>query len=262
MTTTADRARAGLRGLRNSWRSWARRHSVDPVVGSVRWGDFGATTPTSESFGFDRGLPVDRFFLETWLTEHHSDIQGRVLEVAEDLYATHYGGSAVRQVDLLFAPGFEEDAPAKAICADLCTLQGVEDKAYDCLIITQTLQFCPEPFLAAQSLARVLKPSGVCLATFAGIAPISSYDEERWGEYWRITEQGAHALFDPAFGATQVEVVSYGNVAAACAFLQGLCSEDLSPEQLQSHDPRYPILVCLRAVKPKETEDLRESPAL
>jgi len=255
MASTADRIRASLRGLQNSWRTWVRRHSVDPVVGGWRWGDFGATTPVSEQFGFDRGLPIDRYYLEQWLEEQRGDIRGRVLEVAEDLYTTRFGGTSVKQVDLLYAPGFEAEAPQGAFVSDLRDLAIIPDNTYDCTLITQTLQFSPEPAAAARALARVLKPGGVCLGTFTGIAPISTYDAERWGEFWRVTEQGAHALFDPAFGAPQVKVRCYGNVASACAFLQGLCDEDLSPEQLKASDPRYPVLVCIHAAKPEEPKE-------
>ena len=44
------------------------------------------TTPLSEYWGYDRGLPVDGYYIERFLAEHRYDIQGRVLEVKDNAY--------------------------------------------------------------------------------------------------------------------------------------------------------------------------------
>jgi hypothetical protein len=56
-------------------------------------------------------------------------------------------------------------------------------------------------------------------------------------------------LFGQAFGARNVEVVSYGNVLAAAAFLYGMASDELPQEQLDVSDPDYQLLIAVRAVK-------------
>jgi hypothetical protein len=43
----------------------------------------GGLQPVSREFGFDRGRPVDRHYIEAFLAERAGDIHGRVLEVGD-----------------------------------------------------------------------------------------------------------------------------------------------------------------------------------
>ena len=47
----------------NSARRWFRRH-IRPL-GGVAFGDLRRTSPVSNDWGFDRGLPVDRYYIES-----------------------------------------------------------------------------------------------------------------------------------------------------------------------------------------------------
>jgi hypothetical protein len=49
--------------------------------------------------GTDRGLPVHRYYVDQFLTEFASDIQGHCLEFQDPQYAPRFGGSAVTLVD-------------------------------------------------------------------------------------------------------------------------------------------------------------------
>jgi hypothetical protein len=40
--------------------------------------------PLSDQYGFDRGTPVDRRYIEAFLRVHRDAIQGRVLEVQDN----------------------------------------------------------------------------------------------------------------------------------------------------------------------------------
>ena len=46
----------------------------------------------SRDFGFDRGTPIDRYYIESFLSTHASDIRGHVLEVADNTYTRRFGG--------------------------------------------------------------------------------------------------------------------------------------------------------------------------
>ena len=50
--------------------------------------------PVSRSFGFDRGTPVDRRYIEQFLARHAAAIRGDVLEVGDDGYTRRFGGAA------------------------------------------------------------------------------------------------------------------------------------------------------------------------
>src|SRR5215210_7162112 len=56
-----------------------------PVFGSLR-----RVTPLSRYFGFDRGLPIDRYYIENFLARQAEDIHGRVLEIGDNSYTQRY----------------------------------------------------------------------------------------------------------------------------------------------------------------------------
>ena len=42
----------------------------------VHWGSLRCLKPVSSVFGFDRGLSIDRYYIEAFLQGHRSDIRG------------------------------------------------------------------------------------------------------------------------------------------------------------------------------------------
>src|SRR5258706_4284896 len=46
-----------------------------------RWGNLRRTRRFSSQFGFERGTPVDRWYLRRFLERHRADITGDVLEI-------------------------------------------------------------------------------------------------------------------------------------------------------------------------------------
>ena len=79
-------------------------------------------------------------------------------------------------------------------------------------------------------------------------------DIDRWGEYWRFTTLSARKLFEQAFPSNRVTILTYGNVLAANAFLQGLAVEDLRRHELDYQDPEYQLLITVRAAKLEGSE--------
>jgi SAM-dependent methyltransferase len=202
--------------------------------------------PVSRSFGFDRGKPIDRWYIERFLAGHAADVRGRVLEVAESTYTQWYGGDDVERSDVLHAAQGNEHA---TIVGDLTTGEGIPEAAFDCFVMTQTLPFIYDVAAAVRGAHRLLAPGGVVLATVPGMSQISREDQRDWGDWWRFTSQGARRLFADVFGEDAVEVAAHGNVLAACAFLYGLGAEELTDEQLAFADPEYELLTTVRAVR-------------
>ena len=202
--------------------------------------------PVSRVFGFDRGKPVDRWYIERFLAAHAADVRGRVLEVAESTYTQWYGGDDVTQSDVLYAaPG----NPAATVVGDLSTGDGLPRDAYDCFVMTQTLQVIYDVRAAVRGTRELLAPEGVLLATVPGISQISREDRRDWGDWWRFTSDSARRLFADAYGPENVEVQAHGNVLSAACFLYGLAAEELNEEQLTHRDPDFELLMTIRAVK-------------
>jgi SAM-dependent methyltransferase len=236
-------ARRWLRVRLQRWSRW-------PPVGWARFGGLRRLTPISRVFGFDRGLCIDRYYIERFLSLHASDIQGHVLEIGDDSYTRRFGGNRVTKSDVLHVAAGN---PKATIVADLTSANDIPSNTFDCMIFTQTLQFIYEVRDAIRTIYRILRPGGVLLATFSGISQISRYDMDRWGDYWRFTSRSARRLFEETFPATSVVVEPHGNVLAAIAFLHGLAREDLHREELDYRDPDYEVLITVRAVKPQVT---------
>ena len=199
----------------------------------------------SREFGFDRGKPVDRWYIERFLSEHRADVRGAVLEVAENTYTQWYGDGEVTTSDVLHHTGNAEST----VVGDLTTGEGLPSATYDCFICTQTLPFIYDVHAAVRGIAKVLKPEGVVLATLPGISQVSREDKRDWGDWWRFTSQGAERLFGEAFG--HVEVKAHGNVLSAAAFLYAYAAEELTEQELAHRDADYELLITVRAVRPE-----------
>ena len=217
-----------------------RRRRRPPRLGELR-----RTTPIDANWGFERGTPIDRIYVERFVSRYADDIRGRVLEIAAPDYASRFGRD-VTSVDVLMA---EEGNPEATIVGDLGDAPHIPDDSFDCAIVTQTLQFIYDVRGALATLKRVLAPGGVLLATAPGLTKISPIEDAAYGEWWHYTARSLSRLGAEAFGEGNVEVESYGNVLAATGFLYGLAASDLTDEELAVRDPLYEVVLGLRAVK-------------
>ncbi|NEO11125.1 MULTISPECIES: glycosyltransferase [unclassified Moorena] len=214
-------------------------------VGSVNFGSLRRITPISREFGYDRGLPIDRYYIEKFLAHRSNDIQGRVLEIGENTYTCRFGADQVTKSDVLHVV---EGNPQATFVGDLTNADHIPSEAFDCVILTQTLHLIYDMRTALGTLHRILKPGGVLLVTFPGISQIVKCD---WGDdwCWALTSQSAGLLFEELFPKTNVHVETHGNVLAAIAFLQGLAMEELTQKELDYRDREYQVLITVRAVK-------------
>jgi SAM-dependent methyltransferase len=202
------------------------------------------TTPLSDEWGFDRGTPVDRYYIQRFLEEFRGDIRGHVLEVKDSLYTDRYG-LGVDRVDVL---DIDDQNPSATIIADLADAREVPDDRFDCFVLTQTLQFIYDTRAAIRHSHRILKPGGVLLATLPALGRLSR-GREAATDYWRFTALSCRRLFSDVFGVEDVLVRIYGNVLSGVAFHVGMASEELARAELQTSDPRFPVLIGVRATK-------------
>jgi SAM-dependent methyltransferase len=232
---------------------WLRvRWGHRPLLGSVDFGSLRRVAPVSRNLGADRGLPIDRHYIELFLAANAHSIRGHVLEVDDSRYTRRFGGDRVTRSDVLHV---HPSNPRATIVADLTCADHIASNRFDCIILTQTLSFIYDIHAVVRTLHRILKPGGVVLATVGGITPISRRDMERWGHYWSFTTLSARLLFGEAFPGANVHVDSFGNVLAATAFLHGLAAEELRPPELDHRDRDYEFLITIKAVKSKHGDE-------
>lgn len=213
--------------------------------GRIDMGSLDRATPVSRHFGYDRGTPVDRRYIEQFLEAHRADIQGRVLEVGDNAYTRQFGGERVTLSEVVH---ISPDVPGVTYVADLADGVGLPSDTFDCVICTQTIHLIFDIQDAVRTLHRILKPGGVLLITVPGV---SSVDGGEWGGnwLWSLTQAALDRLLGLAFRKDDCEFTTYGNVYAAVAFLHGLAQEEVDLAKVDARDGQYPMIVAARAAK-------------
>jgi SAM-dependent methyltransferase len=206
-----------------------------------RWGNFRRLEPFSAYYGFERGSPVDRFYIERFLAERARDIHGAVLEVGHPRYARAFEDATAERVEIVDIDAANPDA---TIVADLSEAGSLPTGRFDCFILTQTLQLVPELEVALQNAWQSLASGGVLLLSVPGITRADPEHVE--ADRWRFTAAGLETLIARTCVDGSREVVGYGNLISAVAFLMGLAAEELDEEELKAKDPHFAVVVCAR----------------
>jgi len=196
----------------------------------------------SKKYGYDRGKPVDRYYIEKFIEQHSDDIKGKCLEVTDNHYTVTYGGKKVTQADALDIDTSNKKAN---LYGDLRDLKDIKDNTYDCLIVTQTYVMIDDYEAAIRESLRVLKPGGVLLATMPCLSPVWNIKYH----HWRFTKASGEYVFGKIAGKENVQVNTYGNTLVGQAFWVGMSMNDLTVKEYQYNDPFFPVIVTIRVVK-------------
>lgn len=219
------------------------RSPETPAVGQVRFGDLRRVEPISREYGYDRGRPIDRYYIEGFLKRHGGDIRGSVLEIGERTYTELFGTDVTESHMLHYS-----DGDGATYVDDLTTGETIADDRYDCVILTQTLHLIFDMKAALETIRRILRPGGVLLCTVPGITQISDSDwNPTW--YWSLSSYSAKRLFGEVYGGDALDIEVHGNVLAAISFLQGLSDHELTPAELDVKDPEYQVTIGVAARK-------------
>lgn len=208
-------------------------------------GRVSSAKPLSNNWGYDRGTPIDRYYIEGFLDGHASDIRGRVLEIQEDDYSRRFGGDRVTHQDIL---NVDTSNPRATIIGDLGDPATLPEEQFDCIVLTQTLHLVFDMAAALANLHRALRPGGVLLVTVPGITPLDRVEFlDSW--YWSLTAPALERLLSGPFDSEKVSVSAYGNLYAATAFLHAAAVEEVSKRKLDEYDRAYPVTIAARAVR-------------
>lgn len=223
------------------------------AVRPVNWGDLRRLSPLSSIWGLDRGRPLDRYYIENFLDRNRGDIRGRVLEVKDPNYTNIYG-DGIERIDVIDVDASNRRA---TIVADLTRADSVPADTFDCFLFTQTLHIIYDIRGALSHIQRILKPGGVLLCTLPSVSRVNYEDGGLdGGDYWRFTGAAVRRLFAEFFPPEAFTVDGFGNVMTCTAFLYGLAPDELTREELDFVDPWFPLIFCVRVVKPKLSADV------
>jgi hypothetical protein len=243
-------------------KQWLRSY-VKPALGPVwtsrlrcvagglpfpRWGNLRRLQQFSrDHFGFDRGTPIDRYYVDQFFQQHRDAITGDVLEIDKDMYAGQYGHD-MRKVDT-FDIEPDPDWPPTFVC-DLAHSEDIlPSEAYDCVLLPCTLSVLRELGPCLRNALRVLRPNGVILASGATTMPLNTED----GDYWHHSPAGWREFLPSVWPGCEIVVEGYGNCLAVAAANLGLVVEDLTPKELDYYDPILPVTTTVFCRKPGTT---------
>lgn len=199
--------------------------------------------PLSTKFGFDRGKPIDRFWIEDFLSKNKRNIKGVCLEITDNYYTKKFGGHKVTKSDVL---DIDKENKLATVVGDLRNLKNiVREGQYDCILLTHVLGLIDNLDMAVSEVYRILKPGGSVLITSSCFSP--DYGNNK--NFWRFTQEGMKYLLGKYFKSSKIEVDTYGNVLAGQFFWVGMAQEDVSTDVLEYKDNRYPCIVVARATK-------------
>lgn len=214
------------------------------VKRNINWGDLRKFSPVSKSFGFDRGNPVDRYYVELFLQKNADLIRGNCLELLDSRYIKKFGSDKVTSCDILDIDTANKKA---TLIADLTSEKPLGERNYDCIICTQALYLMYDVKKALQNLCDALKVDGWLLIT---VPFLVKYSPEPL-DCWRFTEYGLRRILEELALQKRIEfhVESYGNLITCVASLQGLAVEDLKEPEFAYKDDSYPLVICAKVKK-------------
>jgi SAM-dependent methyltransferase len=231
--------------LRKLGPAWATRlRCIVKRRGLPRWGNLRRVKPFSSNFGWDRGTPVDRYYVDRFFERHRAEITGDVLEIDRNIYTRRFGHDlqTVHSIDI--SPASEPTF--------LCDIAHCEEilpaEAYDCVLLPCTLQHFRDLERCLRNVLRLVRPGGVILANAAGLFRLDQVGLD----FWRPTPDGWRDLLPRVWPGCTIEVESEGNCLAVVAINLGLALEELQPEELNQNDDRFPVVTHIYCRKPSK----------
>lgn len=210
-----------------------------PVVGEIDWGDLRRASPFCAEFGFSRGTPIDRYYLNLFVAEICDQLHGDVVEIGgKNHNKNSYGFSRVfryRGLNLIASPGVE-------LIGDAAQSQCLPPSSLDGLVAFNVLEHTPRPWQIVNNMRLWLREGGVACCMVPNAQRLHKMPED----YWRPLPA---ALMEMFTGWSERRLYQYGNPVSTVASLMGIAAEELEEAELIDYHPDYPVASCIFARK-------------
>lgn len=210
-----------------------------PRIRELKWGDLDQTSPICRDYGYSRGKPVDRYYLDQFITQIRENVRGETLEVggrsANKEFYRFSRCESYRTMDLSTESGAE-------LAADVHKSRAWKRSQFDTILAFNVLEHCARPWLVVENIHRWLRRGGM----FYGIVPLAQRVHRDPRDYWRFMPDALNMMLEVF---ERVEIKTLGNVKACIASLAGIAAEELSAEELNRVDPNFPVVACISAEK-------------
>jgi SAM-dependent methyltransferase len=210
--------------------------------GAIDFGSFNRHVPFCPDFGYLRGTPIDRYYLDQFVAEIRPYVVGHTLEIGgkqqnQQLYG-FTGVDSYRAVDLTENPGVD-------LVGDIHDPDLVEQGSLDSVVIFNVLEHCERPWVVVKNIYRWLRPGGTVFC----MVPSAQRMHQAPKDYWRFFPDALESLFAD-FPSQRLYV--YGNLRTSVAALMGIAAEELTREDLDLRNGEYPVATCMVARKEEE----------
>jgi SAM-dependent methyltransferase len=195
--------------------------------------------PFCRDFGFARGTPIDRYYLDKFLHQIRSQVKGNTLEI---------GGAVSNGVSFGFNQATEYHAldlapsPFNDLAGDAHDPSLIAADSFDSIVSFNVLEHCTRPWIVVENIHKWLKKGGKAFC----MVPNAQRLHELPRDYWRPLPSAVESMFD-RFSNSQLYV--YGNLITHTASYYGIASDELKPEELDYAHPDYPVATCIVAEK-------------
>jgi SAM-dependent methyltransferase len=217
----------------------ARAGFVAPAPGSLDWGDLRRLVPLCPRFGFSRGTPIDRYYLDRFVERIRPEVTGDVVELGgRDSNRESYGLIGATRYR-----GLDQRARSSvSLAGDAHDSSILPERSLDAVLAFNVLEHCHSPWLVAENMGRWLRPGGKAFCMVPSAQRLHRMAED----YWRPLPAALPLLFT-GFSATRLEV--FGNPLTTLAALLGIAVEELSQRELDATHPDYPVASCIVATR-------------
>lgn len=207
------------------------------VPGSIDFGALSPGHPLCPFFGFLRGTPIDRHYLDAFVREFRSRIVGRTLEIGgtPETRTRHRLTRVTRFLTVDADPASQAN-----YVGDVHTSTLFPRARFDTILAFNVLEHCRDPGRVVRNVRAWLKPGGAFLCMVPNAQRIHQVPKD----YWRPLPDALEFL-TREFGERQFRM--YGNLTTTIASLAGASFEDVPPSYFQWHDERYPVATCVVA---------------
>jgi SAM-dependent methyltransferase len=139
----------------------------------------------------------------------------------------------------------DDSNPRATLTGDLTQPNGLPSDHFDCIVCTHVLHLIFDVRRASSELHRMLKPGGVLLIAVPNIGMGGSEYHELWG----FTSEGLFRVLAEWFAEDSITIRAYGNSLTAAGEIRGVIASEFTRAELNTHDPRFAVEICARAVK-------------
>ena len=207
-------------------------------VGSINLGSFANGKPFCHEFGYTRGTPIDRVFLDVFIDTIRDQVYGATLEIGgrkEDKSLYRFQNAEPFET-LDVEAGSGADHVGDAHCITL-----FRPGSWDSILAFNVLEHCERPWIVVSNFLYWLRPGGMAFC----VVPNAQRLHRGPRDYWRILPDAASSLFSDF---EEVTILRYGNLLTSQAAMSGIAAEELHYAMAYS-DRDYPTVTCISARK-------------